>query len=70
MTWSLIMRLARPIVFEEVDTLVTALGREPVTALEQALEPWGGDVRCVGDCLNPRMVEEAVLEGLKVAVAV
>ena len=60
----------KPIIFEEVDTLVTALGHEPLTALEQALESWGGDIRCVGDCLNPRTVEEAVLEGLRAGVAV
>lgn len=35
-----------------------------------ALEGWSGDVHCVGDCLNPRTVEEAVREGLKAAVAV
>ncbi len=60
----------KPIIFETVDTLVTALGHEPVTALEQVLEGWSGDVHCVGDCLNPRTVEEAVLEGLRAAVAV
>ena len=60
----------KPIIFDQVDTLVTALGHEPVTALEQALESWGGDVHCAGDCLNPRTAEEAVLEGLRVAVAV
>ena len=60
----------KPIVFDEVDTLVTALGHEPATELEKALEGWGGEVHYAGDCLNPRTVEEAVLEGLKVGFAV
>ncbi len=60
----------KPIVFEEVDTLVTALGHEPATELELALEGWGGEVHYAGDCLNPRTVEEAVLEGLKAGFAV
>jgi mycofactocin system FadH/OYE family oxidoreductase 2 len=55
---------------ESVDTLVTALGHEPVTALEQALEGWGGDLHVIGDCLSPRTAEEAVLEGLKAGAAV
>jgi len=60
----------KPIVFEEVDTLVTALGHEPLTGLEDALEAWQGDMYVAGDCLSPRTVEEAVLEGLKAGVAV
>ncbi len=60
----------KPIIFEEVDTLVTALGHAPATALEKALEGWGGEAHYAGDCLNPRTVEEAVLEGLKAGFAV
>ncbi|MEE2981498.1 MAG: FAD-dependent oxidoreductase, partial [Pseudomonadota bacterium] len=55
---------------EGVDTLVTALGHEPETALEDALQDYDGEVHVVGDCLGPRTVEEAVLEGLKAGVAV
>jgi pyruvate/2-oxoglutarate dehydrogenase complex dihydrolipoamide dehydrogenase (E3) component len=55
---------------EGVDTLVTALGHEPETTLEDALEGYDGEVHVIGDCLGPRTVEEAVLEGLKAGVAV
>jgi hypothetical protein len=54
-----------PIICEGVDTLVTTLGHEPVTTLEEELEGWSGEVRLAGDCLAPRTAEEAVLEGLK-----
>lgn len=55
--------------FEAVDTVVTALGHAPVTDLEQALSPIGERVHLIGDCLAPRTVEEAVLEGLRVGAA-
>ena len=58
------------VVFEGVDTLVTALGSQPVTAQEAALKDWDGDVRVVGDSLCPRTVEEAALEGLKVGAMI
>ncbi|MGH6718293.1 MAG: FAD-dependent oxidoreductase [Alphaproteobacteria bacterium] len=54
-----------PIIVDGVDTLVTALGHEPATGLEEALDGWAGEVRLAGDCLAPRTAEEAVLEGLK-----
>ena len=56
-----------PIIVEEVDTLVTALGHRSVTTLADRLEGWPGEVHAIGDCLAPRTAEEAVLEGLKVA---
>ncbi len=59
-----------PIICNEVDTLVTALGHEPATELEEALEDWPGDKFFAGDCLSPRTAEEAVLEGLQAGVAV
>lgn len=55
---------------EGVDTLVTALGHEPDMALEDALQDFDRDVHVIGDCLGPRTVEEAVLEGLKAGTAV
>ena len=55
---------------EGVDTLVTALGHEPVTELEQALGGYAGEVHLIGDCLSPRTAEEAVLEGLKAGCGV
>jgi len=54
-----------PVMLEGVDTLVTALGHRAQTGLADALEDWGGEIRMVGDCLSPRTVEEAVLEGLR-----
>ena len=58
-----------PIILEDIDTVVTALGHNSVTTLAEALEGWGGEVHLVGDCLAPRTAEEAVLEGLKVGAA-
>ena len=57
-------------VIEGVDTLVTALGHRPDTALEDALAGWPGAVHLAGDCLAPRTAEEAVLEGLVAGTAV
>ncbi|MSP82901.1 MAG: FAD-binding protein [Alphaproteobacteria bacterium] len=57
------------IVCEGVDTLVTSLGHEPDITLETELAGWGGEIHLIGDCLAPRTAEEAVLEGLKVGVA-
>ena len=59
-----------PIICNEVDTLVTALGHGPETQLEESLNDWPGDKFFAGDCLSPRTAEEAVLEGLKAGVAV
>jgi 2,4-dienoyl-CoA reductase-like NADH-dependent reductase (Old Yellow Enzyme family) len=58
-----------PMVFEHVDTLVLALGHEPVDGLVAELAGCGLEVHCAGDCLAPRTAEEAVFEGLKVATA-
>ncbi len=58
-----------PMVFEQVDTLVLALGHEPVDGLAAELAGRGLEVHCAGDCLAPRTAEEAVFEGLKVATA-
>ncbi|MDA1070882.1 MAG: FAD-dependent oxidoreductase [Proteobacteria bacterium] len=58
-----------PIILEDIDTVVTALGHNSVTTLADALEGWGGEVHLVGDCLAPRTAEEAVLDGLKVGAA-
>ena len=59
-----------PVLCEGVDTLVTAHGHQADTGLEDALADWGGEVHLIGDCLAPRTVEEAVLEGLQAGVAV
>ena len=58
-----------PIVFEEVDTLVTATGSETDLRLEEELAGWAGEIWMAGDAVAPRTCEEAVLEGLKVGTA-
>jgi hypothetical protein len=55
-----------PLVLEGVDTIVTSLGHQPVTTLADDLGDWDGDIHIIGDCLSPRTVEEAVLEGLRI----
>jgi 2,4-dienoyl-CoA reductase-like NADH-dependent reductase (Old Yellow Enzyme family) len=57
---------AEPIIFEGIDTLVTSLGHERQSELEDELADWDGELHVIGDCLTPRTAEEAVLEGLKV----
>ncbi len=64
------MASGEPVILEEVDTLVLALGHERVADLESQLAGWGGEVRLIGDCLAPRTAEEAVLEGLKAGTAI
>jgi 2,4-dienoyl-CoA reductase-like NADH-dependent reductase (Old Yellow Enzyme family)/thioredoxin reductase len=51
----------------EADWLVLALGRVPVDTLAPRLRQHGLRVEEAGDCLSPRTLEEAILEG---AVAV
>ncbi len=60
------------VVVENAAALVLAQGHDPVDGLLTALEAPGafeGEVHGIGDCLSPRTVEEAVLEGLRVASA-
>jgi thioredoxin reductase len=45
------------------DLLVLALGRVPERGLGERLRELGLDVREAGDCLGPRGLEEAILEG-------
>jgi hypothetical protein len=45
------------------DLLVLALGRVPDDTLAPELRAAGFDVEEAGDCLSPRSLEEAVLEG-------
>jgi 2,4-dienoyl-CoA reductase-like NADH-dependent reductase (Old Yellow Enzyme family) len=59
-----------PIVLDGIDTLVASLGHERVHTLEDELDGWGGELHLIGDCLTPRTAEEAVFEGLKVAVEI
>ena len=61
------------VIVEDVAALVLAQGHDPIDGLLTVLETPGafdGEVHGIGDCLAPRTVEEAVLEGLKVASAI
>lgn len=59
-----------PIVLGGIDTVVTALGNTPETSLADSLGGWSGETHLIGDCLCPRTVEEAVLEGLRVGTQI
>ncbi len=56
-----------PVMLENTDTLVTALGHAPDTALADALSDYPGEVHVIGDSLAARTAEEAVFDGLKLA---
>lgn len=58
-----------PIVMEDVDTVVTALGHRSDNALASQLSDWSGDIHLIGDCLAPRTAEEAVLDGLRIGAS-
>ncbi len=63
------------VVVEDVAALVLAQGHVPddglLAELEAAREAGAPfEVHAVGDCLSPRTIEEAVLEGLRVGVAI
>jgi len=59
----------KPMIFEDVDTLVLAQGHSPDNSLSEALAGYPAPVQMIGDCLVARTAEEAVLEGLKAAVS-
>jgi len=58
------------IVLENVDTLVVAHGYTSNRRIQDALDGCEVEIIEIGDCLQPRSVEEAVLEGLKAGVSV
>ncbi len=63
------MTSGRPIVVEEVDTLVLAQGHRREARLHEALLERGQEgLHLIGDALSPRTAEEAVLEGLEAAM--
>ena len=59
-----------PMILEDIDTLVLSQGHDRVAELEAELEDYAGEVHIIGDALTPRTAEEAVLEGLKVGLAI
>ena len=60
----------KPIVCEEVDTVVLSPGGTPDTQLEAELRDLDIPLHLAGDCLSPRSAEEAVYEGLLAGRAV
>ncbi len=54
-----------PIIFENIDTIVLALGHTANNGLEEELEGLDIDITAIGDCVAPRSAEEAVFEGLQ-----
>ena len=63
------------VVVEDVAALVLAQGQTPEDSLLGELEAAVADgarsrSAAVGDCLSPRTIEEAVLEGLREAIAI
>ncbi|MFP6745304.1 MAG: FAD-dependent oxidoreductase, partial [Alphaproteobacteria bacterium] len=55
-----------PEVLDNVETLVTSYAMRGERGLLDDLSDYGGEVMAIGDCVSPRTVEEAVLEGLRV----
>lgn len=56
----------KPVVYEDIDSLVLCLGHERVADLHNSLRDMPVELHMVGDCQTPRTAEEAVLEGMKV----
>ena len=56
-----------PVLVGDVAGLVLACGSSPANELLDALDSAGVPALGIGDCLAPRTVEEAVLEGLVAA---
>jgi 2,4-dienoyl-CoA reductase-like NADH-dependent reductase (Old Yellow Enzyme family) len=59
----------QPVIIEDVAALVLAVGHRQQDSLYHQLKSAGVEVHAIGDCQSPRTVEEATLEGLKVAAA-
>ena len=59
-----------PVLVEGVAGLVLACGASPAAELLESLESAGLPTIGIGDCLAPRTVEEAVLDGLVAASAI
>ncbi len=59
-----------PVICENVDTVVLALGHKAEASLEEYARRSKIAFHMIGDCLSPRTAEEAVYEGMKIARAV
>jgi 2,4-dienoyl-CoA reductase-like NADH-dependent reductase (Old Yellow Enzyme family)/ribulose 1,5-bisphosphate synthetase/thiazole synthase len=60
----------KPIIVNDIDTLVICHGGEADRRLEHEIEGLSLQRLIVGDCMTPRTAEEAVLDGLKAAIAI
>jgi pyruvate/2-oxoglutarate dehydrogenase complex dihydrolipoamide dehydrogenase (E3) component len=60
---------SEPIVMEGVETLVLSQGHESARMLHDDLKVTDVAIHIIGDALAPRTAEEAVLDGLKLAVS-
>jgi NADPH-dependent 2,4-dienoyl-CoA reductase/sulfur reductase-like enzyme len=60
----------KPVVLEDVDTVVLACPNRPADDLAPVIRDFGIELYLIGDCLNPRTAEEAVYEGLKAGLAI
>ena len=58
------------VLLEDVGTLVLAYGHQSEVSLFNELEGKVAELHAIGDCLNPRTAEEAVLEGLRVGSSI
>lgn len=59
-----------PVIVNGAAAVVMATGRRPAVELASELGGVGVAVELIGDCLAPRTVEEAVLDGLRVGSAI
>ena len=59
-----------PMICDDVDTLVLALGHSSENQLEQALRDAEIEFHMAGDCLSPRSAEEAVYEGMMIGLKI
>ena len=60
----------RPVIMEAVDTLVSHHAPRRNAAIFEELKEFGIKAHLIGDALNPRSVEEAVLEGMRAGCSV
>lgn len=59
-----------PVIIEDVSCLVLAQGQAANGALAEELRGVDAELVQIGDCLVPRTVEEAVLDGLEAGAAI
>jgi 2,4-dienoyl-CoA reductase-like NADH-dependent reductase (Old Yellow Enzyme family) len=60
---------SEPIVMEGIETLILSQGHESARMLHDELKDTKTPIHIIGDALAPRTAEEAVLDGLKLAVS-